>query len=151
IARDVAAGLALSAAIAGNDRAVELAHAHAGNDGLTAAISYLQKPALSAELRRTVKTAKVNLESLRDAAAAATGEPAPELVKLERVKWTSLVMMVVLLAAVWVVIGQIADIGWSTLVDSFHNATWGWIVVALIVGQSPRFANAVSILGACDQ
>jgi uncharacterized membrane protein YbhN (UPF0104 family) len=151
IARDVAAGLALSAAIAGNDRAIELAQAHAGNDGLIAAISYLQKPALSPDLRRTVKAAKVNLETLRDAAAAATGSPVPQLVKLERVKWTSLVMMAVLLAAVWFVIGQIADIGWSTIQETFRNATWGWVAVALVVGQTPRFADAISVLGACDQ
>ena len=118
---------------------------------LVAAIPYLQKPALTADLRRTVKTAGVNLESLRDAAAKATGEPLPELEKLQRVKPTSLLMTAVLLAAVWFVISQIADIGWSTIVDSFQGAEWGWIVAALVVGQLPRFADAISVLGACDQ
>ena len=140
-----------SAAVAGNDRAIELATAHIGPDGLIAAIPYLQKPVLTANLRRTVKTAGVNLEALRDAAAKATDEPLPELVKLERVKWTSLLMMAVLLAAVWYVISQIADIGWDNLVDTFQSAIWGWVVLALIVGQLPRFADAISVLGACDQ
>jgi uncharacterized membrane protein YbhN (UPF0104 family) len=151
LARDVAAALTLSAAIAGSDRAVELAMAHVGNDGLTAAIPYLQKAAFTSDLRRSVKTAGFKLDALREAAANATGEPAPELVKLQRVKWTSLLTTVVLLAAVYFVISKIADVGWSNIVDSFRNAEWGWIVVALFVGQLPRFADAVSVLGACDQ
>ena len=151
IARDTASALALSAAAGGTDRAVELGMRHVGKDALVAAIPYLQKPALTADLRRTVKAAGVNLESLRDAAAKATGEPLPELEKLQRVKPTSVLMTAVLLAAVWFVISQIADIGWSNIVDSFKGAEWGWIVAALVVGQLPRFADAISVLGACDQ
>ena len=71
--------------------------------------------------------------------------------KLERVKWTSVLMTAVLLAAVWFIISQIADIGWSNIVDSFQSAIWGWLLAALIVGQLPRFADAISVLGACDQ
>ena len=59
---------------------------------LIAATSYLQKPAFTADLRKSVKDAKVNLDALRTAAAQATGDPLPELVKLQRVKWTSILM-----------------------------------------------------------
>ncbi len=151
LAGDLAALLALTACVAGNDRAVELAGAHAGEEVLVAAISFLQKAAFTADLRHSLKAAGVDLESLRAGAARVAGEPLPELVKLERVKWTSLLMTAFLLAAVWFVIDQIADVGWDTIVDAFQGAEWGWIAVALVVGQLPRFADAITVLGACDQ
>ena len=46
-------------------------------------------------------------------------------------------MTAFLAAAIWFVIGQIAEVGWSTIADAF-GATWGWLVVALVVGQFPR-------------
>jgi uncharacterized membrane protein YbhN (UPF0104 family) len=151
IERDVAAAMVITATVAGNDRAVELAMAHAGEQLVIPAISYLQKAALTADLRRSAKAAGVNLDSLREAAAQRAGEPVPELVKLQRVKWTSVVMTGFMVAAIWFVIGKIADIGWNTILDAFKEATWGWIVVALVVGQMPRLADAISVLGACDQ
>ena len=151
IARDVAAAIVLTATVAGNERAVDLAQAHVGEQRLLTAVSYLQKAALTADLRRSAKASKIDLDALRDAAAQRAGQPAPELVKLERVKWTSLLMTVILAAAIWFVIGQIAEIGWSAIVDAFQGATGGWLVVALVVGQLHRVADAISVIGACDQ
>ncbi len=151
IERDIAAAMVVTATVAGNDRAVELAMAHAGEEHVIPAISYLQKAALTADLRRSAKGAGVNLDALRDAAAQHAGKPAPELVKLQRVKWTSLLMTALLVTAIWFIIGKIADIGWDVILEAFKNATWGWIVVALFVGQLPRVADAISVLGACDQ
>ena len=151
IDRDVAAAIVLTATVAGNEHAVDLAQRHVGEQRLLTAVSYLQKAALTADLRRSAKASKIDLDALRDAAAERAGQPAPELVKLERVKWTSLVMTAFLAAAIWFVIGQIAEVGWSTIADAFKGATWEWLVVALVVGQFPRVADAISVLGACDQ
>src|SRR5580765_749500 len=151
VERDVAAAMVVTATVAGNDRAVDLAMTHAGEPRVIPAISYLQKAALTADLRRSAKAAGVDLDSLREAAAQRAGEPAPELVKLQRVKWTRLVMSAFMIAAIWFVIGKIAEIGWDNILEAFKGATWGWIVVALFVGQVPRIADAISVLGACDQ
>ena len=145
IERDVAAAMVVTATVAGNDRAVELAMAHAGEQHVIPAISYLQKAALTADLRRSAKAAGVNLDALREAAAQRAGKPAPELVKLQRVKWTSLLMTALMVTAIWFIIGKIADIGWDVILEAFKDATWGWIVVALFVGQLPRIADAISV------
>ena len=148
---DAAASLSLTATVVGVDRAVELARRHAGDPRLVPAMAYLQAVSFTPALRKRVKETTVDLDALRAAVAAASGTPVPELEKLERVKWTSLVMTAVTLAAVWFVIGQIADIGWSTIQESFRGATWGWILLALVVGQLPRFSDAITVLGACNQ
>jgi uncharacterized membrane protein YbhN (UPF0104 family) len=148
---DLGAALALSAAVVGADAAIEIARRHAGDDALLSSVAFVQPAAFTGSLRRTVKAAHLDLDALRAAAAASVGETVPELVRLQRVKWTSLLMTAITLAAVWFLISQIADIGWSTIVDAFEGASWGWIFVALIVGQTPRLGDALSILGACDQ
>jgi uncharacterized membrane protein YbhN (UPF0104 family) len=151
LSRDIAAAMVLSATVAGADRAVAVAMAHVGEEQLITAVSYVQHAALTTDLRRSAKACKVDLDSLRDVAAQRAGQPAPELVKLQRVKWTSLVMSAFMIAAIWFVIGKIAEIGWDTIIEAFKGATWGWILVALLVGQLPRIADAISVLGACDQ
>ncbi len=151
LARDAAAAMVLTASVAGEERAVETAMAHLGEQQLIEAVSYLQNAVLTGALRRSAKAAHVNLDSLRNAAAQRAGQPAPELVKLQRVKWTSLLMSAFLFLAIWFVIAKIAAIGLDTLVDAFKAASWGWLVVALFVGQLPRLADAISVMGACDQ
>ena len=148
---DTAAALALTATIVGVDGAVALAREHAGNDRLVPAMAFLQSVAFTPALRKRVKEAHVDLDALRAAVATESGTTVPELAKLQRVKWTSLLMTAVTLVAVWFVIGQVADIGWSTIQQSFQGATWGWLLLALFVGQLPRFADAIVVLGACDQ
>ena len=78
IDRDVAAGIVLTATVAGNDRAVELAMAHVGEQGMLAADSYVQKAALTADLRRSAKAAGVDCDALRESVAQRAGQPAPE-------------------------------------------------------------------------
>ena len=148
---DFAALLVLSATVAGQERAIDAAVRHAGSETLASAIPYVQSPALPSTLRDKVKRAGVDLEALRADAAAAADARGLELVQVQRVSWQQLLMTAITSLAIYYVISRLIDIGLDTIIDSLKGAAWGWLLVALPVGQLPRFSDAVSAQGACDE
>jgi hypothetical protein len=73
---------------------------------------------------------------------------APKVEKLQRVSLGHVALLAFTIFAVYGVISQLADVGFSTIVDALSNATWGLVIVALILVQLTNFTDAVSLAAA---
>jgi uncharacterized membrane protein YbhN (UPF0104 family) len=90
----------------------------------------------------------VGLKKLRAAAAAATGREAPELAPMRRIRPKNLLLMAALAFAAYLLITQLAEIGFGTIAHELGEAEPAWLVLALILAQSTFIASGVSIRGA---
>jgi glycosyltransferase 2 family protein len=145
---DSAQLLASTAAVAGSERAIEAAVGALGTDGVAALLPYLQPPTFAGPLRAALKAGGVDTDELRSATAAAVGEPEPELAKLRRVTWGSVIQIALLVLAVTAVIKVAGKVDFDALKNDLANASWGWIVLALVFAQLPRLTQAVGAMGA---
>lgn len=73
------------------------------------------------------------------------------LQRLRRVSWRSVVQVVILLLAVWFLVRQVTGLDLREIRDELAGATWWLVVVALVIAQTPRLAQAMSILGAAPE
>ncbi len=146
---DVAQALVTTALRAGVDRAIDLAAGALRPDELLAAQRYLTRPALSPASRRALKAQKGLLDELTTALVARTGGELVRPVELRRVKPLNIVMVVALLVAVWVILGQVGSI--SELIDTLGTADWPWLVVGFLLAQSTAVAFACNTIGSVPQ
>jgi uncharacterized membrane protein YbhN (UPF0104 family) len=135
------------AALAGIDRAVAAAFAALGPDGLGTLLPYLQPAGFGRGLARALDTAGIDVDELRARTAAAAGTDAPELVRLRRVTWGTLLQIALLALAVSAVVGGLSGLDYGDLADAVRSASWGWIVAGFVIAQTPRLTQALSTLG----
>ncbi len=147
IATDHARLLTTTALIAGPERALAASSRALGADGVTALLPYLQPAAIGLTLRRSLKAADVDLEQLRKDATELVGAEPPQLAKLRRVTWGSLIQVALLILATTTVIGAISGVDIDQLRASLQGAVWAWIVVGFIVAQTPRLTQSLSTIG----
>jgi len=140
--------LATTALAVGTDRAIAVASRELGGDALTGLLAYLQAAALTPATRERLKSARMDLDALRKAAAAAAGVEEPELVPLRRVTWGSLVQVALIAIGAWVLIPAVANLGLDTIVQELSGADWPWVILALVISPSVQVAEALSTLGA---
>ena len=115
-----------------------------GNRGAPA---YLQPAALAGPLRRALKVADIDVDDLRKTAAEATGTPEPELARLSRVTWGTLLQVALLMFAGTAIVSFVGGVDFSQLREDLQGASWGWIIAGAVVAQLPRVTQAVSTLG----
>ena len=111
----------------------------------TPLIAHLQPAAFDDQLRRSIANAGLSLDDLRAATAAAADIEVPDLQKVYRVSWGSLVRLVLLVAVAYALISQLADIGWDTITEALRSASLPILLAALVLGQTPRVAAAGSL------
>jgi uncharacterized membrane protein YbhN (UPF0104 family) len=140
--------LATTALTVGPDRAIAVASRELGADDLTGLLAYLQAAALTRATRERLKSAQMDLDALRKAAAGAAGAEEPELVPLRRVTWGSLVQIALIGIGAWVVISAVANVGLDTIVQELSGADWPWVILALVISPTVQVAEALSTLGA---
>jgi len=140
--------LATTALAVGTDRAIAVASRELGSDALTGLLAYLQAAALTPATRERLKSARMDLDALRKAAAAAAGVEEPELVPLRRVTWGSLVQVALIAIGAWVLIPAVANLGLDAIVHELSGADWPWVILALVISPSVQVAEALSTLGA---
>jgi uncharacterized membrane protein YbhN (UPF0104 family) len=145
--RDEAQLLGTTAALVGVERAVRLADAALGDDGLAELLPFVQPAAYGPTLRRALKAAAVDVDDLRAAAAEAAGLEAPELVQLRRVTWGTAIQIALLTLAVVTLVGAVSGLDYDELRSALDDALWGWVVLGVVVAQLPRVAQALSTLG----
>ena len=117
-------------------------------DAATPLVAHLQPAAFDAELRLPISTAGLSLDDLHAETAAAAGIEVPDLQKVHRVSWGSLLRLVLLGAVAYALISQIADIGWDTITEALRSASLPILLVALVLGQTPpRGAGRVAADG----
>jgi uncharacterized membrane protein YbhN (UPF0104 family) len=139
--------LALTATAVGEERAVRAAVEALGAGTAAALLPYLQPPAFDSALRRALKEAGLDVDELRKATAAAAGVTEPELARLRRVTWGSVVQVALLLLAVGALIRFAGNVDFDEVKADLQGASWGWIVVAAVAAQLPRLTQAASTLG----
>ncbi len=139
--------LATAASLVGIERAVSSAVDALGADAVEELLPFVQDAALGSHLRRELRAADVDVDDLREAAAAAVGLDAPELVRLRRLSWRSAIQLGLLALASYTIVSAASGVDWDEVKTSVADASWAWIVAAFVVAQTPRIAQAVSTLG----
>jgi uncharacterized membrane protein YbhN (UPF0104 family) len=139
--------LATLAGVAGAEPALASALAAAGGDGVAAMLPYLQAAVLSPTLRRELKVAGIDVDELRDEAAARAGVELPEPVEVRRVTWWSAVQLALLALASYTIVDAASGVDWEEVWSSISGATWGWLALAFVVAQLPRLTQSLTTLG----
>jgi glycosyltransferase 2 family protein len=145
---DVAELLVACTVLVGPERALGKAVAAGWGDAVARVLPYLQRAALTPHLRDLARTHEVGLKDLRAAAAAATGREQPEIAPLRRVRPRDLLLMAALIFSAYLLITQLAEIGFGTIARELDDADPAWVVVALILAQSAFIGSGVSVRGA---
>ncbi len=140
--------LGTTAAVAGTERAVVAAVDALGGEEVAGLLPYLQQAAFGMGLRRAIKAAGIDVDDLREAAAGATEAEKPELAKLRRVTWGTLLQVGLLVLAAYAVLSFFSGVDFGDLQDDLRDASWPWLIAAAIVAQLPRVTQAVSTRGA---
>jgi glycosyltransferase 2 family protein len=144
---DVAELLVAGTVLVGAERALGSAVDAGWKDSIARVLPYLQRAALTPHLRDLARTHEVGLEDLRAAAAVAVGTESPEIVPLRRVRPKDVVLMAAVVFAAYLVISQLADIGFATIADELRGAEIAWVVVALVLAQSTFIPSGISVRG----
>jgi glycosyltransferase 2 family protein len=142
---DVAELLASLATLVGEDRAVSTAAKVLGAEGVAPSVPLLQPLALSAATRRAVARQDGLLTRTRAAAAAACGQPAPDLARVQRVRPKTLLAIAAATAAFYFVLPQLANVesDWR----AFQSADWIWLPVVIAFSALTYLAGAIALLG----
>jgi uncharacterized membrane protein YbhN (UPF0104 family)/tRNA A-37 threonylcarbamoyl transferase component Bud32 len=145
---DVAELLVACCVLVGPDRALTKAVDAGWSESVARVLPYLQRAALTPHLRDLARTHEVGLRQLRKEAAAATGSAEPEVVPLRRIRPKDLLTMAALVLAAYLIISQLAQIGFGTIADELSSAEPVWVVIALLLAQSAFVGSGISVRGA---
>ncbi len=144
---DRAQMLVTTAALAGTERALAMAMAQLGREGLAEVTSYVQPAALTPTLRKACDAVGLDVDELRAAALKATGEVARDLQRLRRVTLGGVLTVVLLFIAGNVLITGLMDIGIDTVVTAISEASLPLLILAFFVSSMGRVSNAVALSG----
>ena len=145
---DVAELLVACTVMVGPDRALAAAIAGVGAAPVGRALPYLQRAALTPHVRDLARDADVALGDLRTAAAAASGQDVPDLVPMRRIHARDFLVTALVGVSFYLIISQLAEIGFGTIADELRQAQPTWVVVALITAQLTFVAAGTSLRGA---
>jgi uncharacterized membrane protein YbhN (UPF0104 family) len=98
-----------------------------------------------------VRHQHVELDSVRKRLTDTLGAPKSDLARIRRVTWKSLLGVVLLALAAYTVVGMLSNVDFKSFSDALEDANWWWLAAALVVGQFPRVANAVSTMGSTNE
>jgi glycosyltransferase 2 family protein len=144
---DIAELLVACTVLVGPERALGRAVAAGRGDAVARVLPYLQRGALTPHLRDLARTHEVGLKDLREEAAKATGQEVPEIVPLRRMRPRDLLLTAALAVAAYLLITQLARIGFGTIAHELGHAEIAWVVFALILAQLTFIAGGVSFRG----
>lgn len=151
LSADRARLLVTTALAVGCERAVAVASASLGAQGLAETVPFLQPAALDRATRRAVHDGDWDLKQLRAQAAKSAGVDEPKLEQIKRVTWGSLLMVAVLVLAAYFVISAVAGVGLQNLIDQMKEASPGWLIAALLLEPTTQVAQAFSTMGASER
>jgi uncharacterized membrane protein YbhN (UPF0104 family)/tRNA A-37 threonylcarbamoyl transferase component Bud32 len=145
---DAAEVVVASTVLVGPERALRHALDAGWKDNLVRILPYLQRAALTPHLRDLARSHEVGLKKLRADVAAATGQEAPEVAPLRRIRPKDLLLTALLIVAAYLLITRLAEIGFGTIYRELKGADPAWVVVALILAQCSFIGSGVSVRGA---
>lgn len=144
---DIAELLVACAVLVGSERALGNAVAAGWGDAVARVLPYLQRAALTPHLRDLARSHEVGLKDLRAQAAATTGRDVPDLVPLRRVRLRDVGLTALFGLAAYLLIAELAKIGFGTIAHELGQAEVAWIVVGVITAQLALLPAAVSFRG----
>jgi len=144
---DVAELLVACAILVGPERTLRTTVASGWGDAIARVSPYLQRAALTPHLRDLARAHEVDIKDLRVAVAAATGAEEPEITPLLRVRPRDIVVMAAVIFAAYLLISQLAQIGFDTIADELRKADGAWVIVALLLAQATFVPSAISARG----
>jgi uncharacterized membrane protein YbhN (UPF0104 family)/tRNA A-37 threonylcarbamoyl transferase component Bud32 len=144
---DIAELLVACTILVGPERALGKAVGTGWRDSIARTLPYLQRAALTPHLRDLARTHEVGVNELRATAARAAGTEPPEIAPLRRIRLKDIVLMAAIVLAAYLLIGQLADIGFGTIADELRDAELAWVVVALVLAQSTFIPSGISVRG----
>lgn len=145
---DSAQMFATTVMLSGTEAAIAGLIRHRDREAITELLPYIQDPSLTMDQRRWFKAADIDVDDLRDAVATALEIEVPQLVKLRRFSIGSVIRIALPLFALWMLVSSLAGFDWPAFMESLRSASWWLVVIGLVVAQLPRFAQAISTLGA---
>jgi uncharacterized membrane protein YbhN (UPF0104 family)/tRNA A-37 threonylcarbamoyl transferase component Bud32 len=144
---DVAELTVASALLVGPDRALKTALDAGWGDSVSRVLPYLQPAALTPHLRDISRAHDVDLKRLRTAAAAATGTEAPQITPMHRIRLKDVLLMAGLIVAAYLLISELASIGFGTIAAELRTAEPAWVAVGLLLAQSTFVTSGISVRG----
>ena len=146
---DVAELLVACTVLVGPERALTKAVELGWADSIARALPYLQRAALTPHLRDLAREDDIALKDLRRTAASVTGtEAAPELAPMRRFRAQDFLMTALVAGAAYLLITQLAEIGFDTIFDELREATLVWVGLALVLAQLAVVGSGISVRGA---
>jgi uncharacterized membrane protein YbhN (UPF0104 family) len=136
--------LVTTAVIVGDERALAAAARSLGSERLGDVLPLLVPTALTTAARREIGKPKPRLESLQKQGVALTGAELTEPAELRRVSPTDLLLAAGAIVGVYLLVGELAGIDWST---TFNNAAWGWVALAFLFSWVPPFWSSIAMMG----
>jgi uncharacterized membrane protein YbhN (UPF0104 family) len=94
-----------------------------------------------------VRQAGINVDQLRADLATAAGSTVPDLIKLRRMTWWTVIQAALLVLAFGAVYRAAVTVDWTVVRHDLSNANWWWIALGFVLAQLPRLAQAVATLG----
>ncbi|MGH3479320.1 MAG: lysylphosphatidylglycerol synthase domain-containing protein, partial [Nocardioidaceae bacterium] len=145
---DVAELLVSCAILVGPQRTLRSAIEGAGADAVIGSLPYLQRAALSPHTRDRARAEEVALNTLRAEAAKTTGVPEPAVTPMRRITARDFLTTAAVAVAAYLLISQLAEVGFSTIWDALLNAEPAWLVTGLLLAQIGLIPEAISLRGA---
>jgi uncharacterized membrane protein YbhN (UPF0104 family) len=142
---DEAQLLTSTAVAVGADRAIAAASTALGEESLTEMTTFLQQAAMPTALRRAADDADLDIDDLRKATVAEVGAEEQELQTIRRFSVGNVVMWVLLAVVAYGIVGAVQQVGLQSIVDSIEQASPAILLLALVIGQTPRFASAFAV------
>ncbi len=142
---DEAQLLTSTAAVVGADRAIAAAVDVLGAERLTATTTFVQPAAMLPALRRQADAADLDIDDLRKATIAAVGAEEQDLQAIRRFSVANIVMWVLLAIVIYSIVGAIQNVGLQSIIDAVTGASASILLLAFVIGQTPRFAGALSV------
>jgi uncharacterized protein (TIRG00374 family) len=144
ISLDRAQLLTTCAQLAGAERAVRSARTVLTDDELAATLSVLQPIALNRETRDAIGRDAGLLEGLRHEIQSQIDREMPDLAHVERVRPRTIISIVALLVAVYLIVGEVSTVNLGSV---FALAHWQWIPLVLLASAATHLAAALSLIG----
>jgi uncharacterized membrane protein YbhN (UPF0104 family)/tRNA A-37 threonylcarbamoyl transferase component Bud32 len=144
---DVAELMVACTVLVGPERALHKAIEAGWGDVLARVLPYLQPAALTPHLRDLARKHDVALKKLRADVAKVTDTEEPEIAPLRRVRPKDLLTTAALILATYLLITQLAEIGFGTIADQLGEADIAWVLVALLLAQVTFIPSGISVRG----
>ena len=136
--------LVSTAELAGVERAVSSARRVLTDSELSAIVPVLQPIALSRQAREAIRHETGLIDAVREAIQGEVPLPVSELVRVERVRPRTIVSVVAVLVAGYLIVGQLSSVDLVTVLSSAH---WRWVPLVLAASAASYLAAALSLTG----